>query len=55
MTKLQYIKRVKYEIDSLEEYLSKIPLDEYVERGSALGKLNGLYTALIYAYEIEEK
>ena len=52
MDKKEYQKRLQEEIDSLKEQYNKLPENDYVERGSVLGKINGLLTAKILSYEL---
>ena len=54
MNKKEYLDLLQKRINELNEYLEKIPTDEYVEKAITLGKINGLLTAKIHAIDLEK-
>ena len=54
MNKKELLAKIEKEINALENYLNLIPVNQYLERGITLGKINGLLTAKLYAIDLEE-
>ena len=55
MNKNDYLDALQKKINTLEFQLSLLDEKDYVARGILLGEINGLYTAKLWTFDLEEK